>query len=108
MARKNLDLNVNQIIEEEQQNVVPVTFTQKKGRPFSNRTCSKKDGKSQTIYLVAEDKALLSDCAYFAHVDQQDIIRVALRRFLDEYAQSGRLTDKGVAIVEQYKEDTTI
>jgi len=115
MARKNF--NLDKLVKQTEDTLVPTHFEKqtttadqpnKVGRPVSKRNCSRGVGKSQTFFLSPEDKQRLADCAYFAHVDQQDIIRLALKNFLDLHTRDGRLTDSAIQDILQYVEQTTI
>lgn len=113
MPRKQDAFNIDSLMASERQNLTPmavpvVSEDKPLGRPKSKRTCSKASGVAQTIFFTQEDKKLLNTCAFLAEIDQQDIVRCALRKFFEEYVSDKELTEEGRALVQQYIDATTI
>jgi len=116
MARKQNAFNLDSLMESERANLVPMpspsplASVENKviGRPKSKRTCSRELGVAQTIYFTKEDKKLLNTTAFMSEVDQQDIVRCALRQFFKRYAAGNELTEEGRGLVLQYVEETTV
>jgi len=114
MPLKKNPYTIDSLMESERANLVPMTSapapSENKtiGRPKSKRTCSKETGIAQTIYFTREDKKLLNTAAFLAEVDQQDIVRCALRQFFRKYAAGNELTEEGRGEVLQYIESTTL
>lgn len=86
-----------------------VVNTQKRapGRPAGKRTVGKDKGTGMTLYLTTEMKDMVKSCAFFANVDQADIVRTALGLFLAERCKYGRLDEEGIALVREQIENTT-
>lgn len=77
------------------------------GRPLGRRTVGKDKGAGMTMYMTREMKGELRSCAFFAGVDQGDIIRTAIGVFLHSHSVDGRLDKEGIALVRKHIADTT-
>ena len=116
MPRKENAFNIDSLMESERNNIVPMAISQQPtvnnpiGRPKSRRTCSKENGSPQIIFFTKEEKKAINTCSFFSGFDQQDIIRCAVRQFLNGYTnpKTYELAEEGRGLIQEYIDSTTL
>lgn len=116
MPRKENAFNIDSLLESERNNIVPMANSQQPttnnpiGRPKSRRTCNKENGSPQVIFFTKEEKKAINTSSFFSGFDQQDIIRCAVRQFLNKYTdpKTFELSEEGRGLIQEYIYSTTL
>lgn len=87
--------------------VVQERVLAKAGRPRA-RIYNNKGTKATTFNIPVDTKELIENCAFFAKVEQADIIRTALKYFLDNHTVANSLTPDGERMVRDYIRETSV
>lgn len=79
----------------------------KAGRPRA-RQYNNKGTRPTTFNMPIDMKEQVESCAFFSKVEQADIIRTALKLFLEKHATANSLKTDGERLVRDYIKETSI